>query len=921
MEPVSGERPDGLVAEYGALRELPPSAARTRQLGGLIAGLLRDAGTDAAVRDGDTPAVVFLQSGGAVVLGLSWEAEAGEEFEQAVRQSAPGASVVLLCMGGFAGQVPGQVAPGSGGTIRWDRTHLEALVCGLVTVQDLLESSRRTALLGSIPYPSLAQLLAGPEDPPPARMMTPDLLPLPWPFPGTGYDGIPAELVLAGEDGWDKASGIAVIGDRQLVAVTGSGLIELDAARGVTSWMVALPGCANEPLVLDDRSVLAVCGTAVVRVRDGGLEAVAGGFDGNVHLLAGPDGEPWALSGYSSSITGGSTLALTRLGARAGDQHRYDIDFPVQIFTAGWLDGLRFFLAGSSVSAVVDLARGTRVTRADWIQSPHSYEQKLVVTGPQSVITAAGNSNGNIVTLFSTDAQTRDSTPLGELELNDVDGLCAAPDGTGYILGDVRAGRRGGYDPAPWPVLVRLPGLLTPRTPTAQPQRPAETTVTRVTSPGRTAGAGTTGATSDVGVAADPYDPVRRAAQGRREDYKLEARPIDRGGQAEVFPAQHKPTGIAVAFKRATSSTPRARARMRREIEAAQLFGANPHVMPVLDNSDVYAWFAMPLAGDTAATLRLQLAEDTNLRELVTAVCAGLRPAHEAGWIHRDLKPSNLLRLDERWTVADWGLTRRPRGQTTDPDRTRAGAPFGTDGWAAPELSADAHAAGPQADIYSIGQIIGWAITGQQPLANIPLIPGGPWREVVTAATHFDPARRPATVDDLQQVIASELGRTPSDRDMAATPEEPVAQAPLAELLTAPRSADPIAFARVISVLLSWEHPTIRHLDFNGPDHGRDAEFSDEDGLHAFEMKSFSGPMNSSSKRQVERSLASAATAPLASWTLVTPIDPTPADLEWFHRLGAQYPFALEWLGLSWIEGQLAQHPEILPYYRGSIGN
>jgi serine/threonine protein kinase len=39
---------------------------------------------------------------------------------------------------------------------------------------------------------------------------------------------------------------------------------------------------------------------------------------------------------------------------------------------------------------------------------------------------------------------------------------------------------------------------------------------------------------------------------------------------------------------------------------------------------------------------------------LVTAICAVLHPAHDAGWIHRDLKPSNLLYLDGRWTVADW---------------------------------------------------------------------------------------------------------------------------------------------------------------------------------------------------------------------------------------------------------------------------
>jgi serine/threonine protein kinase len=164
---------------------------------------------------------------------------------------------------------------------------------------------------------------------------------------------------------------------------------------------------------------------------------------------------------------------------------------------------------------------------------------------------------------------------------------------------------------------------------------------------------------------------------------------------------------------------------MRREIEAAQLLGANPHMMPVLDYSGRYDWFVMPLADGTAETLQPALTGVPELRELVAAVCQALRPAHDAGWVHRDLKPANLPQLAGKWAVADWGLTRRPRGQTTSPDRTRAGAAFGTDGWAAPELSSDAHAAGPPADIYSIGQIIGWAVIGQLPQANIrPRRPG-----------------------------------------------------------------------------------------------------------------------------------------------------------------------------------------------------
>jgi hypothetical protein len=171
----------------------------------------------------------------------------------------------------------------------------------------------------------------------------------------------------------------------------------------------------------------------------------------------------------------------------------------------------------------------------------------------------------------------------------------------------------------------------------------------------------------------------------------------------------------------------------------------------------------------------------------VTAICAALRPAHELGWIHRDLKPANLLRRNGVWTVADWGLGRRPRGQTTNPDRTRVGASYGTEGFAAPELSTDAHQAGPQADIYSIGQIIGWAKRGVYPLANTPLLPQeGPWRHVVKEATQADPARRPATVDDLLELIRHEF-----DYDQPDTSD------PVVQLVTAANGGDRTAAAKL----------------------------------------------------------------------------------------------------------------------------
>ena len=170
---------------------------------------------------------------------------------------------------------------------------------------------------------------------------------------------------------------------------------------------------------------------------------------------------------------------------------------------------------------------------------------------------------------------------------------------------------------------------------------------------------------------------------------------------------------------------------------------------------------------------------------------------------------------------------------------------------------------------------------------------------------------------DPQCLDRNHLGRSAFAPNAAFSP---TTGAPLSTLLTAPRAADPVAFARVISVLLSSQHPTLQHLE--SPTSNRDAELVDDDGLHAFEAKSFAGPMTSSRKRQVEHSLASVARAEpiLASWTLITPLDPTPSELAWFENLGGQYPFRLEWLGASWIEAQLRRHPEVRPYYDSATG-
>jgi len=243
-------------------------------------------------------------------------------------------------------------------------------------------------------------------------------------------------------------------------------------------------------------------------------------------------------------------------------------------------------------------------------------------------------------------------------------------------------------------------------------------------------------------------------ARGKKTDYSLDPQPLDEGGQGAVFRAGHKPTCIPVALKRLRFHDDDSVHRMGREISAGNRYGSHPNVMPVLDADPDGRWFIMPLADGSAARHADRLRETRTLRDLVEAVCEGLRQPHADGWVHRDIKPANILLLEGRWVVGDWGLNRRPLGQSSGSRRTRTGTGFGTEGFAAPEMSGDPHDSTPATDIYSIGQLIGAVLTGRRPQANIPLLPeSGPWRAVVAEATRSDPADRPQDLDEFLRLI------------------------------------------------------------------------------------------------------------------------------------------------------------------------
>jgi eukaryotic-like serine/threonine-protein kinase len=222
--------------------------------------------------------------------------------------------------------------------------------------------------------------------------------------------------------------------------------------------------------------------------------------------------------------------------------------------------------------------------------------------------------------------------------------------------------------------------------------------------------------------------------------YRLDPEAIGYGGFAVVHRGVHRQTGDVAAIKRPFRNET-ARARFDREIEIQTTLD-HPNVMPILAHGIQPLWFAMPLAARNLTTA-VERDRDvvSQLPEIIRAVARGLQHAHRQGFAHRDVNPNNILELKDasrassRWVVADWGLVRRPPGESS-PRLTRTDRPLGTEGFVAPEAELDPHGADATSDVFSIGRVAYFVVTGTWPRRGFPLPePGWLWSEFVARCT------------------------------------------------------------------------------------------------------------------------------------------------------------------------------------------
>src|SRR5262249_22693824 len=145
-------------------------------------------------------------------------------------------------------------------------------------------------------------------------------------------------------------------------------------------------------------------------------------------------------------------------------------------------------------------------------------------------------------------------------------------------------------------------------------------------------------------------------------------------------------------------------------------------------------------------------------------VCAALCEAHARELIHRDIKPGNVM-VCERGGIhdvaklLDFGLV-LPRGSDADGDKlTQDGAITGTPAYLSPEQAGGLEAADARSDIYSVGALGYFLLTGRPPFAGRPAV------QMLAAHLYESPAALPADVPaDLAAVVMRCLAKSPAER-------------------------------------------------------------------------------------------------------------------------------------------------------------
>jgi serine/threonine-protein kinase len=303
--------------------------------------------------------------------------------------------------------------------------------------------------------------------------------------------------------------------------------------------------------------------------------------------------------------------------------------------------------------------------------------------------------------------------------------------------------------------------------------------------------------------------------------YRLTER-LGEGGMGEVWRARHHLLARDAAIKvihperllAGGEETKALLARFEREAQATAAL-ESPHTVELYDfgvtEEGTFFYVMEFLDGldlDSLVRRHGPVPSERVVRILVQ-VCHSLADAHVHGLVHRDVKPANVFLcrkgLDTDFVkVLDFGLVKARGAGSDDANRTMESAVIGTPAYMAPEMIRSGRKIDGRADLYSLGCVAYWLLTGRLVFdATSPV-------DVMIQHVNNEPeppsARSELEVDrDLERVVLQCLMKDPDDRPpSAAELMARLESLPIARRWTPERSREwwdrhaPVARAKVL---------------------------------------------------------------------------------------------------------------------------
>jgi serine/threonine-protein kinase len=152
---------------------------------------------------------------------------------------------------------------------------------------------------------------------------------------------------------------------------------------------------------------------------------------------------------------------------------------------------------------------------------------------------------------------------------------------------------------------------------------------------------------------------------------------------------------------------------------------------------------------------------------LLRQVCGALREAHAIGLIHRDIKPNNILvcqrgGYQDVVKLVDFGLVQAQEPGKDPAKLTQEGSVLGTPAYMSPEQAAGTGNLDARSDIYSLGAVAYFLLTGDRPFKGLSAMQ-------VLAAHLYEPVKplrsvRPEIPADLEEVVLRCMEKSPEKR-------------------------------------------------------------------------------------------------------------------------------------------------------------